>query len=126
MGRSDKRNRRNARKSAHRSTPSRRRPRNLSLTPDAIARGEIYSDARGTTLSAIVEQFLRGLPVPTGPHDELLGPQEQRRREIEEIRARTTSLAVRDLLGALANSDFADADPRELYRENLWQKYGPR
>lgn len=130
MSRPNKKGHRDTPKSARAATPrsarARRRPRNLSLTPEAIQRGEEYSVARGTTLSAVVEQFLRGLPVATATDDSTLDPQERRRREIEALRARTTSLVVRDLLGVLADSNLENADPRELYREHLWRKYGPR
>ncbi|HEY7894378.1 MAG TPA: DUF6364 family protein [Gemmatimonadaceae bacterium] len=124
MGQSRKHTRRKARKSARGSTRSRRRARNLSLTAEAIERGESYSAARGTTLSAVVEEFLRLLPVPAAAPVDTLDPQERHRREIEEVRARTTSPTVRAFLGLLADSDLGDADPRELYREHLWQKYG--
>ena len=109
-----------------RSSRGRRRARNLSLTPEAIERGETYSAARGTTLSALVEEFLRGLPVAAAIEDSTVDPRERRRREIEELRAHTTSLFVRDLLGVLADTEIDNADPRELYREHLWRKYGPR
>lgn len=104
--------------------PMRKRPRNLSLSATAIERGEAYSAARGTTLSALVEQFLRGLPSPAGNDGEALNPAERRRREIEYVRASSTSPVVRELAGLLASSDLVDEDPRELYREHIWNRYG--
>ncbi|HEY9429106.1 MAG TPA: DUF6364 family protein [Gemmatimonadaceae bacterium] len=112
---------------AHSDTRSQRtgkRPRNLSLSADAIERGEAYSAARGTTLSALVEQFLRGLPAPASQDDEELDPAERQRREIEYVRAHTSSPVVRELAGLLADSDFGDEDPREVYREHVWRRYG--
>jgi hypothetical protein len=106
------------------STRTGKRPRNLSLSADAIALGEAYSAARGTTLSALVEQFLRGLPIPTEYDDEELDPAERRRREIEYVRTHTNSPVVRELAGLLADSEIGDADPRELYREHIWRRYG--
>lgn len=126
MGRSSKRTRSRVSKGVQRTKRPQRRARNLSITPEAIERGEEYSAARGTTLSAVVEKFLRALPVAAPADDATVDPQERRRREIETLRARTTSLFVRDLLGVLADSDLANADPRELYREHLWRKYGQR
>ena len=126
MGRSGKRTRSHASKAVQRTKRPQRRARNLSLTPEAIERGEEYSAARGTTLSAVVEKFLRALPVAAPTDDATVDPQERRRREIDALRARTTSLFVRDLLGVLADSDLANADPRELYHEHLWRKYGQR
>jgi hypothetical protein len=41
----------------------RRKPTNLSLDPDAIVRGEAYAIAHDVSLSQLVSQLLRGLPV---------------------------------------------------------------
>jgi hypothetical protein len=103
---------------------TRKRPRNLSLSSTAIERGEAYSAARGTTLSALVEQFLRGLPSPVGDDGEVLTPAKRKQREIEYVRASSTSPVVRELAGLLASSDLDDEDPRELYREHIWNRYG--
>ena len=103
---------------------TRKRPRNLSLSATAIERGEAYSAARGTTLSALVEQFLRGLPSPAEDDGEASSPAERQRREIEYVRANSTSPVVRELAGLLASSDLGDEDPRELYREHIWNRYG--
>lgn len=106
--------------------PSAKRPRNLSLSSEAIARGEAYSAARGTTLSAVVEQFLRALPAPVELDDESLAPAARRQLEIEYARANSTSRVVRALAGLLAESDLGEGDPREVYREHLWRKHGRR
>ena len=100
-----------------------KRARNLSLTEEAIARGESYSRARGTTLSALVEQFLRALPATSEPDDDSLDPAERQRLEIETVRASTRSPLVRELYGLLAGHDIAEREPREAYREHLWRKY---
>jgi hypothetical protein len=44
----------------------RRKPRNLSLHPDAVARGERYCRRHGTNLSQVVDAFLRSLPLDEG------------------------------------------------------------
>ncbi len=103
---------------------TRKRPRNLSLSSTAIERGEDYSAARGTTLSALVERFLRGLPSPAGDDGEVLTPAERQRREIEYVRASSTSPIVRELAGLLASSDLGDEDLHELHREHIWNRYG--
>lgn len=126
MARSGKPKRRNDATVVERTKRPRRRARNLSLTPEAIERGEKYSAARDTTLSAVVEMFLRRLPVAAATDDSTVDRPERRRREVEAVRTRTTSLFVRDLLGVLADTDFDNADPRELYRNHLWRKYGPK
>ena len=112
------------RKQGRTSRPAMKRARNLSLTEDAIARGESYSRARGTTLSALVEEFLRGLPASSEPDDDSLDPAERQRLEIEGVRASTRSPLVRELYGLLAGHDVAEVDPREAWREHLWRKYG--
>ena len=79
-----------------------RRPKNLLLDPDAVARGERYSQRHGTNLSRLVGDFLRALPLAA--NDESLTP------------------AVRRLWGIARGSD---AD-REKYRDHLGRKYGAR
>jgi Family of unknown function (DUF6364) len=39
-----------------------RRPTNLTLDPDAVARGEEYSQRQGTSLSSLVTSLLYALP----------------------------------------------------------------
>ena len=115
-----------AREQERTTRPASKRARNLSLSEEAIARGESYSRARGTTLSALVEQFLRGLPVASEPDDDSLDPAERQRLEIETVRANTRSPLVRDLYGLLAGHDVAEREPREAHREHLWRKYRGR
>ena len=40
-----------------------KRPKNLLLDPDAVARGERYSRLHGTNLSRLVGDFLHALPL---------------------------------------------------------------
>jgi hypothetical protein len=77
-----------------------KRPKNLLLEPDAIARGERYSQLHGTNLSRLVSDFLRALPLekPSTP----LSP------------------AVQRLRGVAAGSKV----DRATYREHLAHKYG--
>jgi hypothetical protein len=79
-----------------------KRPKNLLLDPDAVARGERYSERYGTNLSRLVGDFLRALPLDTP----------------------TTSLspAVQRLWGVAAGSD----EGRDSYREHLYKKYSKR
>lgn len=80
-----------------------RKPKNLSLEPDAIRRGERYGRLHGTSLSRLVNDFLRSLP---------LGPQP----------ARALSPIVRRLRGVAAGG----RTDRKAYREHLYRKYGGR
>jgi hypothetical protein len=77
-----------------------KKSKNLSLDPDAVARGERYSRLHGTNLSRLVSDFLRLLP---------LGPP-----------ARPVSPAVRRLRG-IARGSTAD---RATYHDHLHRKYG--
>jgi len=77
-----------------------KRPKNLLLDPDAVARGERYSRLHGTNLSRLVGDFLRALP-------------------LDAERSALTP-AVRRLWGVAAGSD---AD-QELHRQHLSKKYG--
>jgi hypothetical protein len=79
-----------------------KKPKNLSLDPDVVARGERYSQAHGTNLSRLVGDFLRALPVDDG-----LAPLPR-------------SPAVRRLRG-IAAGGRAD---REAYRAHLLRKHG--
>ncbi len=79
-----------------------KRPKNLLLDPDAVARGERYSRRHGTSLSRLVGDFLRSLPL--GADESTLTP------------------AVRRLWGIARGGD---AD-REAYRQHLARKYGHR
>jgi hypothetical protein len=77
-----------------------KKPKNLSLEPDAVARGERYSQMHGTNLSRLVSDFLRSLPL--GGSGEPVSP------------------AVRRLRGIAATGE---EDP-SAYREHLRRKYG--
>jgi hypothetical protein len=79
-----------------------RRPKNLLLDADAVARGERYSQRHGTNLSRLVGDFLRALPLAA--NEESLTP------------------AVRRLWGVARGSDAE----REKYRAHLVRKYGAR
>ncbi len=80
-----------------------RKPKNLSLEPDAIQRGERYGRLHGTTLSRLVNDFLRSLPLEPPPAQEL-------------------SPLVRRLRGIAAGR----RTDRKEYREHLYRKYGGR
>jgi hypothetical protein len=79
-----------------------KRPKNLSLEPDAVARGERYSRLHGTNLSRIVGDFLHSLPL--GEPGQPLAP------------------AVARLRGIAAGTR---AD-RAAHREHLRRKYKAR
>jgi len=78
-----------------------KRPKNLSLEPDAIRRGERYSRLRGMSLSRLVNDFLRSLPV-------------------EPVPGRELTPVVRRLRG-VASGGRTD---RSSYRKHLLRKYG--
>ena len=80
-----------------------KRPKNLSLEPDAVARGERYGKLHGKNLSQLVNDFLRALP-------------------LEAWGGATLSPVVRRLRGVAA---AAKAD-RETHRKHLARKYGSR
>ena len=85
-----------------RSAKPTKRPKNLSLDPDALRRGEEYSRRHETSLSRLVGDFLRSLPLDAPP--------------------RRLSPAVERLRGIAA----AGRTGREDYREHLYGKYGGR
>jgi hypothetical protein len=76
---------------------------NLSLEPDAIERGQRYGRLHGKTLSQLVNDFLRALP-------------------LEPVNQRELSPLVRRLRGVAAGGQT----DREDYREHLARKYGER
>ena len=82
--------------------PKPKRPKNLLLDPDAVARGERYSRRHGTNLSRLVGDFLRSLPL--GADEGALTP------------------AVRRLWGIAAGTDT----DRQQFRQHLSRKYGSR
>lgn len=81
---------------------SAKRPKNLSLAPDAIARGEQYSARHDTSLSQLVGDFLRALPLESD--DTTLSPVVRRLRGVA--------------VGKQANGS--------AHRSHLLKKYGAR
>jgi len=83
--------------------------KNLSLEPEAIARGERYGRRHGKNLSQLVNDFLSGLPAGSLPESEL-------------------SPLVRRLRGiaAGAGSGRKAVSGRKEYRAHLHRKYGRR
>jgi hypothetical protein len=79
-----------------------KRPKNLSLEPEAVAHGERYAERHGTNVSRLVSDFLGSLPLES-PVRELMP-------------------AVRRLFGVAAGSDGDRAE----YRNHLQRKYGSR
>ncbi|MBX6362471.1 MAG: hypothetical protein IRZ00_01275 [Gemmatimonadetes bacterium] len=77
--------------------------KNLSLDPEAVRRGERYSELHGTNVSQLVNNFLLSLPVAADVADEALTP------------------TVRRILGVARGSRGI-----EEYREHLVEKYGRR
>ncbi len=81
--------------------------KNLYLDPEAIEHGERYARLHGTTLSRLVSDFLRALPLQRAPQD--LSP------------------TVRRLMGAGVPRDReASGADIEDYRQHLMNKYGQR
>lgn len=80
----------------------RKRPKNLLLEPDAIDRAERYGRLHGTSLSRLVSNFLRSLPLGAPAASEL-------------------SPVVRRLRGVAAGRT-----DRKAYREHWYRKYGGR
>lgn len=78
-------------------------PKNLSLEPEAIARGERYGRLHGKNLSQLVNDFLRALPLNSPPAQEL-------------------SPLVRRLRGIAAGGKTGRAE----YRIHLLRKHGGR
>lgn len=78
-------------------------PKNLSLEPAAIARGQRYGRLHGKNLSQLVNDFLHALP-------------------LEAPGARDLSPLVKRLRGIAAGGK---AEP-ETYRKHLRRKYGRR
>jgi hypothetical protein len=73
--------------------------KNLSLDPEAVARGERYSRMHGTNLSQLVSNFLASLPTGGEEAEQGLSP------------------AVRRLLGAVRQGSAQD------YHDYLRDKY---
>ena len=78
-----------------------KRSKNLSLDPDAIRRGERYSELHGTNVSQLVSRFLTALPISGDDGERRLTP------------------AVRRLLGiGVGGPEVKD------YHRYLEEKYG--
>ncbi len=82
--------------------PTIRKPKNLFLDSDAVARGMRYSKLHDTNLSRLVSDFLRSLPL------------KEKRKAL--------SPAVQRLYGIAAGGKTDMA----AYREHLYRKYGKR
>src|SRR6059058_5895500 len=81
---------------------------NLTLDPEAVARGDRFGQRHGISLSQLVTSFLYGLP-GEGPSDALAD----------------LSPPVRRLYGLAAGGPRATVD-RDTYRAHLVAKYGQR
>ena len=82
-----------------------RHARNLSLTDEAVARGEAFALASGTSLSAVVDRLLRALPPDDALDNAELPP------------------ALRRLRSMFATRKGPPPDWRAEYREELYRKY---
>jgi len=80
-----------------------KRPKNLSLEPDAVSRGERYGKLYGKPLSQLVNDFLRALP-------------------LEPSSETVLSPVVRRLRGVAAGAKV----DRATHRKRLARKYGSR
>lgn len=74
--------------------------KNLSLDPEAVTRGERYSEMHETNVSQLVNRFLTSLP-------------------IDDEAERTLAPAVRRLLGLASGKNAV-----KHYRQHLVEKYG--
>jgi hypothetical protein len=74
--------------------------KNLSLDPEAVTRGERYSEMHETNVSQLVNRFLSSLP-------------------IDDEAESTLSPAVRRLLGIASERNAV-----KQYRQHLVEKYG--
>ena len=81
-----------------------RRARNLTLSDEAVERGERYSAQLGTSLSGLVDRLLRALPISRTPSDDELSPALGRLRRLLARPGRP-------------------ADWRAEYREHLLRKH---
>ena len=80
-----------------------KQPKNLSLEPAVIERGERYARLHGTNLSRLVSDYLAALPL--------------------DAPVQVQSPAVRRLYGAAASAP-GEGLSHEDYRDFLAQKYG--
>jgi hypothetical protein len=63
--------------------------KNLSLDPEAVRRGERFSELHQTSISQLVNNFLSNLPVESEEHDRTLSPAVRRLLDV----ARQPSMA---------------------------------
>jgi hypothetical protein len=80
-----------------------KRPTNLTLDPEAIARGEWFSRKLGVSLSQLVSRLLRALPT-----------------DDDRLESADLTPVVKRLYGVAERA----ATNREDYRKHLRQKYG--
>lgn len=85
-----------------------KRPTNLTLDAEAIARGERFSARHGTSLSQLVTRFLHALPADEGTE--------------RPLAKRALTPPVRRLYGIAGGG----ATDRDAYRARLVEKYGGR
>jgi hypothetical protein len=97
----------------------RRKPTNLSLDPDAIVRGEAYAIAHDVSLSQLVSQLLRGLPVSSAgsPAGSAVGGV---KAQWPDVVTRLYGLARRGDDESERKSERAIDD----YHDYLYRKYG--
>jgi hypothetical protein len=93
----------------------RRKPTNLSLDPDAIVRGEAYAIAHDVSLSQLVSQLLRGLPVSSAgsPAGSAVGG----------VKAQWPDVVAR-LYGVARRGDDDSERAIDDYHDYLHRKYG--
>lgn len=85
----------------------RKKPTNLSLDPEAVARGEQFGKLHGKSVSELVTGFLYSLPGDPGASDMVS----------EEL-----APSVRRLFGVAADRE----SDRDAYRAHLHEKYGSK
>jgi hypothetical protein len=88
--------------------PPNKRPTNLTLDPEAVARGERFGQRHGTSLSQLVTGFLYSLP-----------------GDAASMKVSELAPPVRRLYGVATGASGAATD-RETYRAHLDKKYGRR
>lgn len=81
-----------------------KQPKNLSLEPSVVERGERYARLHGSNLSKLVNDYLAALPL--------------------DVAGEPQSPAVRRLYGAASGGAGGGVLDREEYREHLARKYG--
>lgn len=77
----------------------------LSIKSEVIAKAKVYAKANGTSVSKLVEDYLKNLSQP-----------------ITDIEAQEWSPGLRALVGCVSLPE--DVDYKEVYRAYLEEKYG--